>query len=80
MMQQAGEKMAGTGIHALRSNTAVCHNRNNPLVNCSQVHCGLLSPALHAARSDLWQSALKFRLLTVGIRSTGILFVAIRSI
>jgi hypothetical protein len=33
-----------------------------------------------AARSGLWQSALKFRLLTLAIRSTIILFVAIRDL
>jgi hypothetical protein len=35
---------------------------------------------IHAARSGVWQSALNFRILTVAIRSTGILFVTISSL
>jgi hypothetical protein len=48
---------------------------NNLLANRSQVYCGLPSsalrlPGIHAVRSGLWQSALKFRLLNVEIRAT----------
>jgi hypothetical protein len=46
-------------------------------------HCGLPTPALrpntnHAESSGLWQSALKFRLLTLAISSMTISSVAIR--
>jgi hypothetical protein len=37
-------------------------------------------PGIHAVRSSLWQSALKFVLLSVAIRATVILFVEIRSL
>jgi hypothetical protein len=37
-------------------------------------------PGIHAVRSNLWQSALKFILLSVAIRVTVILFVAILSL
>jgi hypothetical protein len=67
MTQQIGENVkcrVQEFIHLLSSNTAVCHNRNNPLANCSQMHCGLPSSALrwqaiHLASSDLWQSAVR---------------------
>jgi hypothetical protein len=35
-------------------------------------------PGIHAVRSGLWQSALKFRLLALAIRKMVILFLAIR--
>jgi hypothetical protein len=51
--------MAGTGFNSI-------------VVKCSQVYCGLLSASLRlqefdAARSGLWQSALKCKFLTVAI-------------
>jgi hypothetical protein len=67
-----------------RSNTGVCHNRNNPSANLSQVHCGLPSSVLrwqriYAARYGLWQSTLK-RLLIVAIHILVILVVAIHGL
>jgi hypothetical protein len=64
----------------LRSNAADCHNLNNFFANRSQVDCGLPSsalrlPGIHAVMSGLWQSALKFRLLTAAFRATVILIV-----
>jgi hypothetical protein len=55
--------------------------QENFLANRSQVDGGLPSsmlrlPGNHAVRSGLWQSTLKFRLLTVAFRVTVILFVA----
>jgi hypothetical protein len=71
-----------TELPSSRSNTAVCHNKNNPLANRSQVDCGLPCSALrlqgmHAVRSGRWQSALKLILLTVAICRTVILFLAV---
>jgi hypothetical protein len=67
------------------SNAADCHNRNDILTNRSQVDCGLPSsalslPGIHAVRSGLWQSAIKFRVFTVAFRATVILFLAIRGL
>jgi hypothetical protein len=39
---------------------------------------GLRLPGIHAVSSGLWQSALKLMLMSVAIRSTVILFMAIR--
>jgi hypothetical protein len=56
-----------------RSNTPICHNKNNPLANRSQVYCGLPSPAhmnqeLHKGSPGLRQSTLKFGPLVIGQR------------
>jgi hypothetical protein len=42
--------------------------------------CQVLRSGIHAVKSSLWQSAHKCILLTVAIRETVILFVAIRSL
>jgi hypothetical protein len=80
-------KMAGAGFHVYcqtpRSNTAVCHNKNNCLAISSRSCCELPTPALRpnmnpADGSNLWQSALNGRLWTLAISSTTIFDVAIR--
>jgi hypothetical protein len=82
-------KMVGAGFQCIaltpRSNSADCHNKNNCLAISSQSYCGLPNPALRPNMnpvdgSDLWQSALKCRLLTLAIRSTAIFIVAIRRV
>jgi hypothetical protein len=66
-------KMAGSGIRSFAKFCGQMPRIATSGITSWQVDCGLPRsalrlPGIHAVRPGLWQSALKFRLLTVAIR------------